>query len=295
MAEQDDTTDSPDAAEHWGESAKAWASREEPEAGAQAKAAAWMLEAAAIKRGEHVLELACGAGTVGLQAAELVGSSGVVVCSDFSEPMVQEVRERIKELDLKNVEAWILDATKLRLDGVRFHAVLCRFGYMLLNDPLAALRQGHDALRSEGRLALAVWGTPEKNLWLSTILNAVIGHFGAAPPAPGTPGPFALGDPKRVAALLEEAGFVDPEVSLIDGEQRYESLDAWWEEIREISGPLSVVLGSLPEADVAAIRKQAQADAAEYVDKAGAVVFPAQVVGARAVRPRPEPVAAEAD
>lgn len=157
---------------------------------------------------------------------------------------------------------------------------------MLLSDPAKALRESRAALRSDGRLVLAVWGAADQNPWLSTILNAVITHFDAAPPAPGTPGPFALGDPEQVSRLLDDAGFAQVSVSLIDAEQSYDSLEDWWREIREVSGPLAVVLGSLPEAAVTAIRERAFAAAGQYVGADGEVVFPAQVVGARAVRPR---------
>lgn len=291
MGEQEDTET---AADQWGDSAEGWAKAAEAESGIQADTAVWMLKAAAVQPGEHVLELACGAGVVGLQAAELVGASGVVVCSDSAEPMVQAVRKRIADLGLSNVEAWVLDMTRLALDkSERFDVVLCRSGYMLVPDPIVALRQSAGALRSEGRLTLTVWSAAESNPWLAIVLDAVMTHFKAPPPAAGTPGPFALGNPERVSALLEGAGFVDITVESIDGEQAYESSDAWWELIREVSGPLAVLLKSLPEAHLTAIRERATKAAAEYEQAGGKLVFPAQAIGARAVKPRPEPIPAE--
>lgn len=273
--------------QQWGGTASEWArAADEAETGASAVATEWMLDTAALEPGERVLELACGAGRVGLQAAQQVGPDGLVVCSDFAEPMVEAVREGARRLELDNVEARVLDAENLDLEhGESFDAVLCRFGYMLMSDPLQALRESAAALAPDGRLVLAVWGAGEENPWLATILEAVMAHFDAPPPAPGTPGPFALGDRERVKALLGEAGFADASAVRLDAEQTYESPDAWWEEIRAVSGPLAAVLSSLPEGDLDAIQGRALADADQYAGGDGAVVFPAAIVGARGVRP----------
>ncbi|MGI8460292.1 MAG: class I SAM-dependent methyltransferase [Solirubrobacterales bacterium] len=290
-AEEDESAaEEESAAESWGDSADAWAKAgEKPETGAGAAVAEWMLEAAALEEGEHVVEIACGAGRVGLQAAEIVGSGGVVICSDFAEPMVKAVREKIRALGFKNAEAWVLDASNLRLrTGERFDAVLCRFGYMLMSDPLGALRESHGALKPDGRLVLGVWGEAGENPWLSTILSAVMAHFDAPAPKPGTPGPFSLGDRERLEDMLVEAGFADVSVKAIEAEQTYDSLDGWWEEIREVSGPLAAVLSKLPDDAREAIRKRSFDAAGEYVGGDGEVVFPAVAVGARATRPAPD-------
>lgn len=42
------------------------------------------------------------------------------------------------------------------------------------------------------------------------------------------------------------AGLVDVEVAEIETEQIYDSLEGWWEQIYEVSGPLAAVLDSLP-------------------------------------------------
>ena len=271
----------------WGQSAQTWAeAAEEPDSGASATAAEWMLETARLGSGERVLELACGAGRVGLQAAELVGPEGVGVCSDFAAPMVDAVRERAARLGLGNVQARVLDAERLELEeGESFGAVLCRFGYMLMSDPQLALNETARALAPGGRVVLAVWGDGPSNPWLTTIFEAVMDHFGAPAPEPGTPGPFALGDEHRLASLLERAGLAEVSVAKLEAEQAYDSLDAWWERIRTVSGPLATALDAVSEADRTAIRERALAGAAAYERADGSVVFPALVLGARAAKP----------
>lgn len=279
-------SDSPEPTDQWGAAAEHWArAAEKDEVGASADAAQWMLAAAELQAGERVLEVAGGAGRVGLQAAAAVGPEGSVLCSDFSEEMVKVARERFDRLGAANIETRALDAQNLGLDERAFDAVLCRFGYMLMPDPAQAVRESARVLRTGGRLVLAVWGEAEENPWLSSILDTVISHLGAPPPPPGTPGPFALGDPAGLRKLLEQADLTEVEVDPIRTRQVYDSLEAWWEKILSVGGPLKAVLDQLPEAELDAIRDTAIASGRGFVTADGSAVFPATVLGARARRP----------
>lgn len=272
--------------DEWGAAAEHWArAAEKEEVGASADAAKWMLEVAELQPGERVLEVAGGAGRVGLQAAAEVGPEGSVLCSDFSEEMVRVAQERFERLGVANIETRALDAQDLDLDDGSFDAVLCRFGYMLMPDPQQALRESARVLRPGGRLVLAVWGEAEENRWLSSILDIVMSHLNAPPPPPGTPGPFSLGDPAGLRKLLEQADLTEVGIDPIRTQQVYDSLKAWWEKILSVGGPLKAVLDQLPEAELNAIRDAALATGREFVDADGSAVFPATVLGARAQKP----------
>jgi SAM-dependent methyltransferase len=239
-----------------------------------------MLEAVALRPGEHVLELACGGGDVGLRAAEAVGPEGRVLCTDFAEAMVELVRRRAAESGLAQVEARVLDAQEPGLDE-RFDAILCRLGYMLLPDPARALRASRALLADDGRLALAVWGAPERNPWMTALTDAVMAAVGAPPPEPGTPGPFALADRARLHELVTGAGFRDVAVEEVVGEVHHESIAAWWEDATEGKGPLSALMRSLEPEQLAAVRERALPAAERYVREDGAVRLPGAVVVAR--------------
>ena len=270
----------------WSNAAEGWAEgSERREEGPSGAAADWMLEAAAPAPGERVLELACGAGDVGFRAAEAVGGTGRVVCSDFAEPMEEVVRERAAARDLEQVEGRVLDAERLDLGGDRFDVILCRMGLMLMSDPSSALRGSAEALDRDGRLAVAVWGAPDGKPWLSAVTDATMEVLGAPPPAPGAPGPFALADHGRLGGLIAGAGLADVVVEDIESARRHDSLDDWWAEMLRGDGPMGALLSGLPEDRREAIREMAYGLARPCVQDDGAVLFPAVVVGAAATRP----------
>lgn len=272
--------------DQWSGSAAAWRrAADEAETGASADMATWMLEAAGLQPGQRVLELAAGAGRVGLQAAAAVGDEGSVLCTDFAAPMVEAIRERVAALGVRNVEAREADAQEIEFaEGDRFDVVLCRNGFMLMADPATALRRAHGALVPGGRLCLGVWGTAQGNPWLTSILAPIMAHFGAPDPPPGTPGPFSLADPDRVTALLDEAGFGEPLVERRPSRQPYPTADAWWDHVLAVSGPIKALLDAMAAGDAAAIRAQAMAAAERFTRADGAVDFDAEIVVARALR-----------
>lgn len=247
-------------------------------------ATAWMLEAAGLRPGEQVLELACGPAGVGLQAARAVAPGGRVLCTDFAEPMVDAARRRVAEEKVENVDFGVVDAEAMDLTDASFDAALCRYGYMLMGDPRTALQETHRVLRPGGRLTLAVWGEAGENPWASIPMRAVMEHFDAPPPEPGMPGMFALAEENGLHQLLEEAEFAEIRVERVEAAERYESVDAWWDFIREVAGPLATLLAGLQDADREAIRARASEAASEFAND-GELRFPSGLRLAAASRP----------
>jgi SAM-dependent methyltransferase len=167
----------------------------------------WMVEALDPQPGDTVLELAAGPGDVGFLAAPLLSEGGRLISSDFSSEMVEVARRRAAELGLENVEHRVIDAEEIELEDDSVDGVLCRFGFMLVPDPAAALAETRRVLRPGGRLALAVWSHAERNPWIS-IAGRLLAELGLVPrPQPDEPGMFVLADEDRLRGLLDGAGF----------------------------------------------------------------------------------------
>ncbi len=149
----------------WEEAAAGWTRQQEAMREFSAPVSHWMIDAISPQPGERVLELAAGLGETGMLAAELVAPMGGVVISDQAEAMLSGARERAVALGLSNVEFQVLNTEWIDLPVASVDAVLCRWGYMLMADPLAALIETRRVLRPGGRVALAVWDVIEQNPW----------------------------------------------------------------------------------------------------------------------------------
>ena len=270
----------------WSTAAGGWSDHAERlEEGAHGVAAPWMVDAVGPRPGDRVLELASGPAGVGLQVADAVGPDGTVVLSDFAPPMVDAIRGRLDALDVANVEARVLDAEDLDLRDGGFDAVLCRFGYMLTSDPARALSETLRVLAPGGRLALAVWGEADSNPWLSVPMKTLLEHIGAPPPEPGTPGPCSLGDPDRLAGLLDGAGFEDVAIERLDTEEHFAGPDAWWDRTLALAAPLTAALSNLPPEGAREIEAKVKASAEGFAADGGSLSIPAAVLVASARRP----------
>ena len=241
----------------------------------------WLIDALELQPGERVLDLAAGPGEVGLLAAELIQPGGVLISSDQSEAMVELARARAAELALGNVEFRVINAESIDLPVASVDAVLCRWGYMLMVDPLAALVETRRVLKAGGRVSLAVWGSPAANPWLAVSSRVIQEHGLAEPPASETaPGAFALSDPERLRAMLEEAGFVDIEIDAVDLVRGAPSFGEWWETQLDMS-PSGPAVREAPSDVAGAVAAAVEAQLAPYTSGDG-VAIPARAIVALA-------------
>jgi SAM-dependent methyltransferase len=243
-----------------------------------------LLELSAPGPGERVLELACGAGGVGLAAARLVGPTGEVVLSDVAAEMTAIASARADALGLGNVSTLALDLERIEQPDESYDVVLCREGLMFAVDPARAAGEIRRVLRPGGRVAVAVWGPRERNPWLAIVLDAVAAQIGKPVPPPGVPGPFSLQDSDRLAALLSGAGLGEVAVGELPVPLRAGSFDEWWARTTALAGPLAKVLGSLPDAAAEALRARVREAVRPYETSQG-LDFPGVTLVAAARRP----------
>ena len=240
-----------------------------------------MLNALGPEPGQTILELAAGTGETGFAAARAIEPGGRLICTDFAPEMVAAARRESERLGLANVEHRVMDAERMDLDDDSVDGVLCRWGYMLMADPVTALRQTRRVLRDGGRLSLSVWGPAERNPWASLPAKALMEHTGAPPANPNDPGIFAMADPERVRSLVRDTGFAEPRLNEVEVCWRFETFDAYWRYVTELAGGIAVVLQALPDTDRAAVRQSVERATGDYrVD--GALELPGVTLNASA-------------
>jgi ubiquinone/menaquinone biosynthesis C-methylase UbiE len=165
-----------------------------------------LLDLVALKRGERVLDVACGTGAVARQAALQVGAGGHVVGLDFNSDMLALAAATGPAVEWRQG-----DAMALPFATHAFDVVVCQQGLQFFPDSGKALREAHRVLVRGGRFAAAVWCAIESNPGQHALTRGLERHVGTE--AAGLMSAvFRLGDAQALQTLLEVAGFRDVRV-----------------------------------------------------------------------------------
>lgn len=266
----------------WEEAAAGWVRSQELLREFGAPVSHWMIDAVAPQPGQRVLELAAGLGETGLLAAELVAPVGGAIISDQAEAMLAGARERAAQLGLSNVEFQVVNAEWIDMPVASVDVVLCRWGYMLMADPAAALGETRRVLRSGGRVGLAVWDSIEHNPW-AQLPGLELRERGLATAAePGAPGPFALGRAEGVYELLQQAGFAEINVESLQLHRRHTSFDEYWESTLDLSRAMHDAVLSRPPAEIEEIQAAVKERFKPYEAADGTLDIPGRTLVASA-------------
>jgi demethylmenaquinone methyltransferase/2-methoxy-6-polyprenyl-1,4-benzoquinol methylase len=172
------------------------------------------VDRAQVGPGSDALDVCCGTGDLALALRRRIGPDGRVVGCDFSEPMLENARQKSGEEGLAVEFGWA-DALDLPYGDESFDAVTVGFGARNLADLDKGLAEMARVLRPGGRLAILEITRPEReplstfySLWfdrLVPVLGAVAGDQDAYSYLPESVRSFP--DPEALAAMIDRAGF----------------------------------------------------------------------------------------
>ena len=176
-----------------------------------------LIERAAVRPGECVIDVGCGTGTTTLRLAAAVGAHGSVLGIDIAEPLLAAARRRVLHGGFANIRLVQADAQTHRFERACHDLVVSRFGVMFFDDPVGAFGNLAGALRRGGRLTFASWGPLEANPWFLLPLEVAVPRLGPPEPKPPrAPGPLALSEPDYIQEILTGAGFTRVHIDRID-------------------------------------------------------------------------------
>jgi ubiquinone/menaquinone biosynthesis C-methylase UbiE len=182
-------------------------------------------EAADVRSGSRVLDVACGNGNAALAAAHRFAK---VVGVDYVPALLERARERAaaERLDIEFVEG---DAEALPFPDESFDTVLSTFGVMFAPDQPRAARELSRVVRRGGTIALASW-TPDG--FIGRLLSTVAKH---APPPAGVASPIYWGHEGRLRELFPDVrAFRSRRYNFVF---RYESAEHFIHVFRTYYGP----------------------------------------------------------
>jgi ubiquinone/menaquinone biosynthesis C-methylase UbiE len=226
-----------------------------------------LIELAEIKRGSTVLDIATGIGEPAITAANQVGNSGHVLAIDISSQMLSIAKQRAISLGLERViEFKEGDAETIDFSASTFDAALCRMGLMFLPDLRTGLSNIYRSLVDGGRLAAAVWASPDKVPFIAVALNTVMKETKSPPPPAGTPGPFSLSDENILTNSLIKSGFKDVTIERMDVSFDFDSAEVYKSFVYETSAPLQAMLANQSQERREEILKAITESARKYAE-----------------------------
>ena len=178
-------------------------------------------DAAGLRAGQRVLDVACGTGVLARAAAERVGPAGAVVGLDVNDGMLGVARRRAPQLEWRPGRA-----EALPFEDRSFDAVVSQFGLMFFEDRAAALAEAMRVLKTNGRLAVAVWDSLDHCPGYAAVVALLQRLFGRRA-ADALRAPFVLGDQAALLEPVGAAGIEDAEVTTVRGTARFPSIQAW--------------------------------------------------------------------
>jgi SAM-dependent methyltransferase len=181
-----------------------------------------LLDAAQVKAGWRVLDLATGPGHV---AAEAAGRGAAVTGVDIATAMVELARRNYPGLTFEQG-----DAEALPFADASFDAVVANFAILHVGRPERAAAEMERVLARGGYVALTTWDAPQR-CRLVGVLTEAIGEVGAATPQDLPPGPpfFRFADNDEARGLLADAGFSSVQVSTVAFDQPLTHPDELWQ------------------------------------------------------------------
>lgn len=253
--------------------------RQSAEMGAAATEA--LVEAAAIAAGQHVLDVACGAGEPSITIASALNGTGQVVGTDISEGPLEVARERAARRGLANVRYQQADVHALPFADASFDRLTSRLGIMFFAEPARAFAEMHRVLKLGGRVALLAWGNMEQPYFDMTIGTALCLRPALTVPA-GARQMFKFGAPDSLGTALRAAGFVqvDDPVRTLPWDW-HGSEEELWDYFRSVTVPFRALLQQVEndaEVNAAVLTAMRARHDGEYVR------IPAQMVLATAVK-----------
>ena len=193
-----------------------------------------LAEAADIRAGERVLDVAAGNGNATLAAARRFAH---VTSTDYVASLLDKGRERARAEALP-VTFQVADAEALPFADASFDAVLSTFGVMFAPDHPRAAREMRRVVRPGGRIGLANW-TPEG--FIGRLFKVIGAHV---PPPAGLKSPALWGTLAHLAELFE----VSPSQMRCERRLfnfRYRSPAHWVQVFRDFYGPTHKAFAAL--------------------------------------------------
>ena len=190
----------------------------------------------------HILDLACGPGTLALTAADKVAN---VKALDFSSEMIDILNRTQKVDSIRNIDTHCGDGQSLPYVDNCFDAAFSMFGLMFFPDRMKGYKEILRTLKPGGETVISSWAPVSD----SPVMQAVFGALKAMNPTIPDPQEEieSLENPDFFLREMVEAGYVDVQILASDKDMEIDSIETFWEDMVKGSAPIVMMKNSMPE------------------------------------------------
>ena len=270
-----------DVKKDWSEKASIYHERYVAPKAGPFKSVEKLIEAAKLREGDKVLDIATGTGIVAIESLKKIGMYGKVVGIDLSSGPLKIARKQIENVD--NIEFFEMDAEDLQFPDQSFDVAISQFALFFFPDTQKALREIKRVLLDDGRVAISVHGTEENVPYFTSISSSILHHLPDIRPA-GTPNPYRLGKPNALKAELEKCDLKNIDIKIYNYTHKAGIFDDYWRDfIRTTANTIRTRLESLEPNMLQQIKIESRIKAEKFL-KGGTIEFPWQVLIASATK-----------
>lgn len=233
-----------------------------------------LVELVNVKKGNKILDVACGTGVVTKMLGDRIGDTGYVIGVDTSITAIKIAKKINCKPNINFVNA---DAEKFSFKE-KFDIITCQYGLFFFPNAKKALRNMKNSLKDAGILGISVHGHKDSVPFFGSILDAVTKFIPDYVP-PGTPSLDRYGTKKTLSDEVKNVGFTN--VSIKDFVFKYSpgNFDNYWTDyLKYVAKPIKQKLNTLEKSQKMQLKEAVRENTEKYTKRNGIIQFPWEVL-----------------
>jgi ubiquinone/menaquinone biosynthesis C-methylase UbiE len=216
----------------------------------------------AFSGNEHILDVACGTGTVTLACAHRL-SHGHVTAVDLSEGMLDKARAKASALHRDNISFLCSDLESMNFGANKFDGAVCGFGIFFLPEMDAALKIIASHIKPGGTIGISSFTGAVMEPLSQAFIDRIQSHGIELPPLSWK----RLDDAAKHHALYQAAGMEQVSTHTMQAGYHLAGFEEWWD-ILWYSG-FRGLLNQLSESALASFKQEHRTEIEKLTSEQG--------------------------
>jgi ubiquinone/menaquinone biosynthesis C-methylase UbiE len=238
-----------------------------------------LVDALKVEPNDFVLDLACGTGAACKEISYRLTGAGALVGIDLSRTALSIANSWVaSSLPKNNSKCFIqMDAENIGLKAI-FNKVTCQYALSFFPNPIRAMREVRNVMKTHGKIGLVVHGTEEGVPYLSAISRAISKYL-PDKISKRLLSVYNFGRPEDLRGLIIDSGFSNVSISTFTFDYEAGSFEDYWSDyfLNGYGNALrQVVFSKKNESVITKIRSEAKDIVSSYV-KNDIIQFPWEV------------------